>query len=132
MSPPPPPPGRARLECPPVSYGFYGQDVQIRCSVKGVSSRVNVFRVEWKRVRPGAPVSAVSVFGVGGGNGRRFESGWDRSGMEVWLQVKSLQLADEGHYTCLVFTDRGSVVRGTSLKLAGEFFISYFCVTKIS
>ncbi|XP_061081024.1 CD276 antigen-like isoform X1 [Conger conger] len=112
--------GPVTLDCPSASAGVYGRDVRIRCAVTP-GSGVHVFRAEWKRVRPGAPVSAVSVFGAAGGSGPRFRSGWDRSSMEVWLQVQRVRLADEGHYTCLVVTDRGSAVRGTSLKVTARY-----------
>ncbi|XP_035258458.1 uncharacterized protein LOC118219426 isoform X1 [Anguilla anguilla] len=81
------------------------------------SPGLNVFWMMWKRVLSEAPLPAPSLFSVGRGSGKRFESGWDRSSMEVWLLVKSVQVADGGRYACLVLTNRGYAERSVSLKV---------------
>ncbi|KAJ8404234.1 hypothetical protein AAFF_G00340070 [Aldrovandia affinis] len=109
-----------KLECPPVNRGVYGQDTWIRCSVRGGSGRY-VSRLVWKRLDSGTHGSTVSFFGVKDWNGGRFESGWDKVNMEVWLLVRNTQDADEGRYKCLAMTDQGYVESSTSLKVTARY-----------
>ncbi|KAG9343899.1 hypothetical protein JZ751_013286 [Albula glossodonta] len=116
--------GTVSVKCPRVIHGTIGEETVIRCPVKAPSD-VRLKDLNWK-----APDSRVYILGhssVDQGKGGRFEVGWDKDKMEVWLGMSNTQMADEGDYKCFVRTDSGYVGDdegcGVNLKVTARYTV---------
>lgn len=110
-----------KVKCNTENVGHHGQQSLVECVLETTSQDVTMIDVvTWKKA--GVVLLVFNDGEIKNEPGYTFaEPSWNDNNMNVSLLISRTTVADEGSYTCMVMSDRGSDIGSASLTVTAKY-----------